>query len=649
MRGFKGKLCLSALLAVVAATLLAAPAQGALHPFLGVAATSMPDTAGPVPFDDPCGVDVSPMGTIYVADYQNRTIGTGSAQIGFDSKTEKYVFAGVSLTTAIKGPPSTNFACQLALDSVGNLYAGDYHQGALKYEFGQAPAITVDPVTSTGVAVDQATDRLYVNHGTYVSVREPNGTEVAQIGVGALLDSYGAAVSDFPPTQGYLYLADAGDDTVKVFDPATDLVNPIQVIDGSEVPLGEFRDLTDSSLAIDELSGHLFVIDNLQSGFYRPIAAVYEFDETGAYLGQLPTPIVHGGPSGIAVETSGGVTSGVIYVTSGNEGGSSELLAFCPTVPTSAPLLGACPASGPSHPVEVARSGSGQGLVGSALPGLDCGTICAWEFDQGGAVTLFATPRPHSAFTGWSVSGQPSACPGAGSCKVTVNAATEVTANFTAIPQQTLAVSKAGNGTGAVTSSPAGIECGAICTSTFDQGSTVTLTAEANPGSEFAGWSGAGCSGMGACQVSMAGAQNVTASFNAIPRLVPVDRSSAKRTLSISVTGEGSGTITSDPGGIECGTPCSAAYAPGTKVTLSAKPDGESAFSGWSGCDSSSATSCTLTLGSSRTVGASFREAAPKKKPGCAKKGKAKAKGKAKCKAKNAKKKAKQKQKGGKK
>jgi hypothetical protein len=93
--------------------------------------------------------------------------------------------------------------------------------------------------------------------------------------------------------------------------------------------------------------------------------------------------------------------------------------------------------------------------------------------------------------------------------------------------------------------------------------------------------------------------------------VTPVDRDSGKRTLAISVTGEGAGTITSDPAGIECGTPCSGAYAPGTKVTLTAKPDEESAFTGWSGCDSSKGTTCTVTLSSSKTVGASFAEATP--------------------------------------
>ena len=60
--------------------------------------------------------------------------------------------------------------------------------------------------------------------------------------------------------------------------------------------------------------------------------------------------------------------------------------------------------------------------------------------------------------------------------------------------QGDLAVTMAGNGSGTVTSTPAGIDCGATCTASFDQGSTVTLTETADLGSFFGGW-GDACSG----------------------------------------------------------------------------------------------------------------------------------------------------------
>ena len=77
-----------------------------------------------------------------------------------------------------------------------------------------------------------------------------------------------------------------------------------------------------------------------------------------------------------------------------------------------------------------------------------------------------------------------------------------------------LSVSKSGTGGGTVTSSPAGISCGSDCAESYSSGQSVTLTASADSGSVFAGWSGA-CTGTGACTVSMTAAKSVTAAFNA--------------------------------------------------------------------------------------------------------------------------------------
>jgi protein MpaA len=78
----------------------------------------------------------------------------------------------------------------------------------------------------------------------------------------------------------------------------------------------------------------------------------------------------------------------------------------------------------------------------------------------------------------------------------------------------TLSVALAGSGSGRVTSSPAGIDCGSTCSYDYPSGIHVTLTATAAPGSSFASWSGAGCSGVGSCEVTMSAAQSVTATFD---------------------------------------------------------------------------------------------------------------------------------------
>ncbi len=63
--------------------------------------------------------------------------------------------------------------------------------------------------------------------------------------------------------------------------------------------------------------------------------------------------------------------------------------------------------------------------------------------------------------------------------------------------------------------------------------------------------------------------------------------------LSISKQGAGSGTVTSSPAGIDCGTSCSASYAVGTEVTLTAQPDAGSTFENWEGDCSSCGSDAT--------------------------------------------------------
>jgi len=82
--------------------------------------------------------------------------------------------------------------------------------------------------------------------------------------------------------------------------------------------------------------------------------------------------------------------------------------------------------------------------------------------------------------------------------------------SFPACQQFTVSTSTTGSGT--ITSSPAGINCGATCSYTFPGATVVTLTATPAPQSVFTGWSG-GCSGFGACFVTMSSAEPVIANF----------------------------------------------------------------------------------------------------------------------------------------
>ena len=136
-------------------------------------------------------------------------------------------------------------------------------------------------------------------------------------------------------------------------------------------------------------------------------------------------------------------------------------------------------------------------------------TTCAAAYVAGTVVTLAATPEATSAFTGWSGSG----CAGTDPCDVTMDQARSVTATF-APSQYLLSVSKTGTGNGTVTSSPAGVDCGATCWASFDADTLVTLTATSAIGSAFSGWSEPSCSGASTCQVTMSAATSVTAGFD---------------------------------------------------------------------------------------------------------------------------------------
>ena len=134
-----------------------------------------------------------------------------------------------------------------------------------------------------------------------------------------------------------------------------------------------------------------------------------------------------------------------------------------------------------------------------------------------------------------------------------------MTANY-ALDGFGVSVSKSGNGSGTVTSSPAGITCGATCASSFNYATSVTLTATPATGSTFTGWSGGGCSGTGTCVVSVTAATSVTAQFTL-------------QTFSLNVSKTArTGSVCIEPRRDHRGATCANSFNYGTSVTLTASP-----------------------------------------------------------------------------
>lgn len=524
-------------------------------------------------FKDVCGLAIDNEEHMYISDHYHHVVDKfGWTEVENKRlKVKRLVFGPLAAIPAPEGP------CGLAFRA-GRLYVNDYRHGVWLYQ-GLSP-VYFDPGPATGVAVDPTSGRVYVTHQTYVAVYEPNGNPVMDIGLGALGDAYGAAVSRFSATAGYLYVADAEDETIKVFNPEASTTSPVMVIDGSLDPQQGFRDLREAALAIDQSNGNLLVTDRLAEAEEPPIV-VDEFTPAGNFRGQLPHALSGGDPAGIAVDP----TTKDVFVTTGR-GDNSGVYAFGPATAT--------------HPLLMTKGGSGQGTVTTAPTGISCPASCAAgeaEFRAGSLVALSAEPALHSTFEGWSVAGQPSACPGTGVCQVQLNAAREVVANFGAIPQQNLEITVGGAGSGSVVSSPSGIACPEACAEHFDQGSTVTLTAAPGAHSHLAGWTVAGqpgaCPGTGPCQVTMNQDTQVAANFEPNP----------DRNLSLSISGPGR--IISSPGGIDCTSSCNHAFSDGSTVTLEAQPADGYELVSWSGACSGKRR-CLVQMDGDQSIGATF-------------------------------------------
>ena len=295
-------------------------------------------------------------------------------------------------------------------------------------------------------------------------------------------------------------------------------------------------------------SPHTHCYNNI-GGSSQPVDKCFN-SEPGCYSGTTSLPGPQGAGSGIIMSychlLTGGMSNISLNFGVGHSHGTlpgrvatrmkqhvADMAAFSP----------ACLAH--QWQLKLTKSGTGAaaGTVTSSPAGIDCGSTCDALFANTTSVTLTAAAPVGTVFAGWSGSG----CSGTGTCVVNMTRARAVTATFNTVSTFNLNLTKSGAGTGTVTSNPAGINCGATCSSAFNTGTSVTLTAAPEVGSTFTGWSGSGCSGTGTCVVNMTTTRNVTATY-----------AESSYPLAVAKDGSGTGGVTSSPAGIDCGATCSA-------------------------------------------------------------------------------------------
>ena len=351
-----------------------------------------------------------------------------------------------------------------------------------------------------------------------------------------------------------------------------------------------------------------------------------------ATLTVRPSPASHGygtitsAPAGINCTVNDGTASGVCTVAFASStlvtltqiaGGSSNFQGWSgDCVGNPCQILMTQPRVGeityripPPGIVTVTGTGTGTGSVTSSPSGISCtltggvsSGICSATFDAGSAVTLIGGSTNNGSFDGFT-----GACTG-GSCAIAIvtGVTSAVRAAFSAAPQRLTVTAGSGSaGGGVITSTPAGITCVLIgsttsgtCTAFFAATSVVTLQQSSSGNAVFAAWAGDCVSDP--CQVAMTQGRTALAIFQT-------------QGIAVAGGGTGSGTVTSVPSGISCtitngvtGGTCSTTFPPNVVVTLNATPAGLASFSGYSGACITSTCTLTMTPGATNNVTAQF-------------------------------------------
>jgi Divergent InlB B-repeat domain len=519
-------------------------------------------------------------------------------------KVTVYSPAGSVITEFPVTAPKAFGPSSLAVDSSGAVYVEVYNRSVTKYKPSAFPPTAgttyeIDKTSGTegvivpnsaeahAVAIDPASQDLYVAEAKHIASYTPNGAPISATIGEAVVSAPAYWGVDVDGASGDVYVIDRAHSAAYVLDPAG-----TKILATTKFTAASASNLFD--LAVDQSNGDFYVTSSDETGTNN---VVDEFSAAGKYVSKLPQEFgtsLHlqgvSGPSDIAVDNgSSSPNSGDVYVASRDSSHHNDsVYAFGPL--TAAPV---------EDKLTIASDGNGAGKLTCEVNGAF--EECASEYPEGTQITLTGTPEPGSVFAGWSAGTEAaSSCAGNGSCTFTLTADSSLDATY--LLENTLALREVGTGVGTVTSEPAGVDCGLTCEAVFSHNQTVTLSAAPSEG-KVGGWTGCeSVSGPGEeqCTVQITTAKIVTVQFDAEPLL----------TVSKEGTGAAEGRVTSTPAGIDCGSQCTRAVPIGDTIVLEQHGEGSS-FEGWTGCTSEAEGNCEVLMSAAKEVRAKFTAPAP--------------------------------------
>jgi len=409
---------------------------------------------------------------------------------------------------------------------------------------------------------------------------------------------------------GDVYVIDSANDSIDVFDADGNFLSDIP---GSVTDARSFSFGAQDDIAVDNSGGANDGRIYVES---QNAALVFAFDSSGSFLWQSNAGGFVAAPGGIAVDPAGNpwvgdVLDGVqkLSPVDGSTVGSPILTGTFPanlefdSAGNVAVVIGGggvdvFDQSG----TELHRDESGIGntdvaveTVTNSVYSVDADGVTVW--DASGNQVAGTPFGPTNAANGVAVN------PSNG--KIYITEPSQARVDIYDLQFSTLGVTVNGAGSGRVdaTSGPISgcTSSGGTCSDRTLTGSTITLVAAQDAGSNFTGWTGCDNPSGNTCTVSLTSDRTVTATFDPIPT----------HTLRVTLAGSGSGTVTSAPGGISCGATCQSDYVDGTLILLTPRAASGSTFTGWSGGGCRGAGPCQITLNADTDVTATFAQSPP--------------------------------------